>query len=152
MQALYRFYDRHDELLYVGISKNPGERLRGHSSSSSFWRQVATIRIEWHDTRDGVLKAEKVAIKTEGPKYNKMHGTYSKRTDERYRGWVGGPPNAVELAAMIARGEPVELGPTMEIAANSLGVRFIVWDDGVGYVIASIEPEPQVYTMNYGEL
>jgi hypothetical protein len=70
--ALYRFFDADDELLYVGISRDPAERWKQHRDKP-WWRDVAMRVVEWHDDRPSAERAERKAIQTEGPRYNVQH-------------------------------------------------------------------------------
>lgn len=69
--ALYRCYSSGGDLLYVGITKNIGMRWQKHSSASAWWPQVARQTIDWYESRPAAEIAERVAIRTEHPKYNK---------------------------------------------------------------------------------
>lgn len=69
---LYRHFDSEGRLLYVGISLSVLHRLRAHRRISPWFSQVTNITIERFETRDLALAAEKVAIKTERPKFNVM--------------------------------------------------------------------------------
>lgn len=71
--ALYRFYDKDDQLLYVGITIDPGTRWGQHAKDKTWWTEVVRTTIEQFPTRADVLMAERVAIQTENPKYNIMH-------------------------------------------------------------------------------
>ncbi len=73
--ALYRMYDSDDELLYVGISCNPGSRIAQHAEFKEWYEDVAIIRIAWLSTRRAALKEEAKAIVNEDPKYNIIHST-----------------------------------------------------------------------------
>lgn len=68
--ALYRLFDSSGRLLYVGITFNPSDRWRGHSSTKSWWRDVARREVEWHETRSAAERKEAAAIFTEKPLYN----------------------------------------------------------------------------------
>ena len=68
--ALYRQYDKDGKLLYVGISLNYGRRLKEHYKGSAWYIDVASITLEWFDTRDEALHAERNAIKKEKPECN----------------------------------------------------------------------------------
>lgn len=70
--ALYRLFDTEGRLLYVGIAFNPDSRWAGHSASKSWWTDVAEKRVEWHETRSEAVAAERAAIATELPLYNKQ--------------------------------------------------------------------------------
>jgi len=72
--ALYRHFAADGALLYVGISLTPTHRLAKHRQRSAPWfRQIASITLQWFDSRQEALDAERDAIKAEGPAYNKAH-------------------------------------------------------------------------------
>lgn len=71
--ALYRFYDTTDQLLYVGITADPGSRWRSHAHEKPWWQHVAKITVETHPDRTTVLEAERAAIVTEKPLHNIVH-------------------------------------------------------------------------------
>lgn len=71
--ALYRFYDRAGELLYVGITRDPGARWSRHAADKPWWHQVQRIAIEPMPDRAIALAAERDAIKAENPRYNIVH-------------------------------------------------------------------------------
>lgn len=71
--ALYRCFDADEELLYIGISKDPGARWEQHRKSSPWSRHVALRTVEWFDDRTSAERAECKAIVAEGPRYNVHH-------------------------------------------------------------------------------
>lgn len=73
MQTLYRLWDRHNQLLYVGISSKWYERLHAHEKNQPWWDEVVTVTLENFQTREAVIDAEKIAIKTERPLHNRQH-------------------------------------------------------------------------------
>jgi hypothetical protein len=68
--ALYRHFDSENRLLYVGISLHAVIRLAGHRRHARWFDEVATVTIEWFETRDVALKAEQCAILKERPRFN----------------------------------------------------------------------------------
>jgi predicted GIY-YIG superfamily endonuclease len=72
METLYRFYNADNELLYVGISGNWRNRLHQHERNSEWWNDVCYIKLEKFTTRVLVEDAEKRAIITEKPIWNKV--------------------------------------------------------------------------------
>jgi len=72
-QALYRFFDNNNNLLYIGISKAFVNRLNAHSFTAEWFFRASYVTIEHFETRQQVESAEKHAIKSELPKYNKAH-------------------------------------------------------------------------------
>ncbi|MFE2710592.1 GIY-YIG nuclease family protein [Streptomyces mirabilis] len=71
--ALYRFFDANGALLYVGITKNFGQRWVSHAKKKPWWPKVQRHTAEWFDTRREAEAAEKQAVVSEGPKYNLVH-------------------------------------------------------------------------------
>jgi len=71
--ALYRFFDRTDALLYIGISVNLPARLRQHRSDKAWWLAISRVQVEYFPIRRAALDAEKHAIETEGPLFNDTH-------------------------------------------------------------------------------
>lgn len=71
--ALYRHFDKDGALLYVGISLSPTYRLSQHRDASRWFSRIADIKIEWHDSREAALEAERAAIKAETPEFNIVH-------------------------------------------------------------------------------
>lgn len=71
--ALYRFFDSDRQLLYVGLTVDPGARWSSHCKEKPWWHEVDTVKVETFPTRDLVIKAEREAIETEHPRYNIVH-------------------------------------------------------------------------------
>lgn len=71
--ALYRFFNAEDVLLYVGITKNFGQRWINHASSKPWWTEAQRHTAEWFETRCDAAAAEKRAVVDERPKYNIVH-------------------------------------------------------------------------------
>jgi predicted GIY-YIG superfamily endonuclease len=70
--ALYRCYGADEELLYVGISKDPAQRWEQHRDKP-WWRDVTMRVVEWYDDRATAERAERKVIQTEGPRHNVQH-------------------------------------------------------------------------------
>lgn len=70
LHTLYRFYGRDDELLYVGITCNPGNRLNSHRRHKAWWRDVTRIALEQFESRVELATAELTAIRAEKPLHN----------------------------------------------------------------------------------
>lgn len=76
--TLYRLYDADTDLLYVGISGNPGRRFDQHAKGPTgkrWWSEVATGTMEHFATREEAAAAEVAAIQGECPRYNIAHAT-----------------------------------------------------------------------------
>lgn len=72
-QVLYRMFDTAGVLLYVGITFRPETRFYAHEQGKSWWHEVAEITLEHFAGRATVEEAERVAIRTERPKYNVIY-------------------------------------------------------------------------------
>jgi excinuclease UvrABC nuclease subunit len=68
--ALYRYFDRQGELLYIGISKTPIIRLSTHQCQKNWEFDIASITIAYFETRPRAVNAERLAIRAENPRYN----------------------------------------------------------------------------------
>lgn len=69
--ALYRFYDATRGLLYVGITGQPAERWVKHRRSAPWWSDAAYVNVEIFPTEWQALDAERAAIRSESPQFNK---------------------------------------------------------------------------------
>lgn len=78
--ALYRHFDKHGQLLYVGISLNAINRLAQHGNSAAWFDQIARVTIQWLPSRASALAAEAIAIAGERPIHN-VAGNYSPRQE-----------------------------------------------------------------------
>lgn len=71
--AIYRHFDADGRLLYVGLSKNPFKRQMFHLYRAHWFYEVASISIEWFDTKSAARDAEERAIRAEAPLFNRVH-------------------------------------------------------------------------------
>lgn len=69
--SVYRHFDKDGLLLYVGCSINIPQRMLKHASFSNWWSRVTTITIERYDSEFTARDAERTAIETEDPEFNK---------------------------------------------------------------------------------
>lgn len=81
--SLYRYFNKDDVLLYVGISKHPVTRLRQHISNKDWIKETTNVTLEQFETRELALLAEEWAIKSENPKYNKQHNLFINKYEQR---------------------------------------------------------------------
>lgn len=68
--VLYRLYNGHGVLLYIGISGDVHKRLSSHARTQSWWPEVESCRVEFFPTREVLVEAERAAIRDEHPRYN----------------------------------------------------------------------------------
>lgn len=70
---LYRWYNAGGELLYVGISMNAAKRAAEHRKDKSWWDEAKRMDKQKFASRREAADAERLAIRTEYPKYNVVH-------------------------------------------------------------------------------
>ncbi len=70
---LYLLYDEDGALLYVGITVDWRNRFNGHSHASPWWGRVSRLEIEWFSNWFDASAAEKLAIATNQPLFNRTH-------------------------------------------------------------------------------
>lgn len=106
--ALYRLFDRNDQLIYVGISNNPRARWEDHGSDKVWWGDVVTREIEWFGTRKDAEAAERREISARSPKWNVAPGmpdpSLTVPRQRPSKGWM--PPGS--LVELFARYEQVQ--------------------------------------------
>lgn len=71
--ALYRHFGADGALLYVGVSLSHVARLSQHSDHSHWYSLIASVKIEYHESREAALIAEREAIIKEKPLHNIKH-------------------------------------------------------------------------------
>ena len=71
---LYRHFDKEGNLLYVGISVNPLNRLCNHKTQSRWYDQIKTVTIDDVGPNRALAEKKEIdAILSEEPKYNIFH-------------------------------------------------------------------------------
>lgn len=68
--GVYRLWSAGGSLLYIGVSDNVARRLMQHQYRQWWW-QVASVTVERFGDREKADRAERVAIATESPMYNR---------------------------------------------------------------------------------
>lgn len=80
---LYRLYDADNNLLYVGITSNVGDRFAQHSHERTWWPQVDRCQVELFPDRLSLEAGERLAILKEHPRYNVMYNEFPVAPPER---------------------------------------------------------------------
>ncbi len=76
--CLYRFYDAHNTLLYVGVTRDLSARFGAHRRDAAWWLDAARVEVAFYESMDAAAAAEAVAIVTERPLYNAARPTPSR--------------------------------------------------------------------------
>lgn len=74
---LYRHFSSDGALLYVGIALNHVNRLSQHRNDSAWFPLIARIEIEHFESRTDAEQAERAAIKSERPIFNRTHNRFA---------------------------------------------------------------------------
>lgn len=74
MTTVYRFFDAHGDLLYVGIANSVIHRISQHITSKEWFQTVASAKFEHLETRAEAEARERHIIQSERPRYN-VRGT-----------------------------------------------------------------------------
>lgn len=69
---LYRFYDADLQPLYIGITSCYATRLNSHRKRSEWWPLAEYIAISVYPTGKAVEEAERAALRSEKPRFNKQ--------------------------------------------------------------------------------
>jgi predicted GIY-YIG superfamily endonuclease len=68
--TLYRFFNSHRELLYVGITSRGPARIAEHANDKPWWGEVEIMTFQHFTTQAAARAAETEAIRTESPIHN----------------------------------------------------------------------------------
>lgn len=82
MHTLYRHYDKHGNLLYVGVTNNIESRNIAHKYSSPWFNNVTEIRERCFGSRRSALKEELREIKRDTPCFNSKGNIKTEGYDE----------------------------------------------------------------------
>jgi len=85
--ALYRWFDARDILLYIGRTGELGRRISGHIARSRWMQFAASSTVERRGTLEDVNRAEREAIETEHPIFNKQYND-TPEARERLRSYL----------------------------------------------------------------
>ncbi|RCV49728.1 GIY-YIG nuclease family protein [Marinitenerispora sediminis] len=77
--AVYRLYDSDGTLLYVGLGSDPESRWKDHAREKSWWPEVSSKTVTWHDSLGEASQAEHEAMHSEDPVHNKAKWQWSRQ-------------------------------------------------------------------------
>jgi predicted GIY-YIG superfamily endonuclease len=73
--VLYRWFNKKHHLLYVGITRHIGRRIKEHAKASDWSEQAAYITLEKASSIQDLQQKERQAIESERPLYNLAHNS-----------------------------------------------------------------------------
>lgn len=85
--ALYRMFSASGELLYIGQSHDPCNRLMSHRTLADWALEVSRIEVQWLPTKADAIAAEREAISREQPAHNVTHN--QRKSKVRPRQYAG---------------------------------------------------------------
>lgn len=74
--SVYRYFDRHGYLIYVGITSRGIARNVEHNHSKEWWRFVVKQEVDHFPDRRTALRHEKTLIQQHEPPFNKQHNPH----------------------------------------------------------------------------
>lgn len=98
--SVYRYYDHHGLLLYVGITKQRGGRNLQHNSTAEWWPFVERQEIEHHPSRESASAREKLLIRTFRPPFNRQHNLDGANLREAYLAFAANPVDSMTAQAI----------------------------------------------------
>lgn len=90
---VYRVYDRHGQLLYVGAAVDVFSRMREHRRYAGWWFLADSATVNRYENRNIARHVEAVAIRDEAPLYNVTR----ELSEERKRVTVTDPIEVLDL-------------------------------------------------------
>ena len=77
---IYRHFDSEGNLLYIGVSLSALNRLQTHRDKADWRHDITKVVIKKFPDRESALKAEKLAIQKEHPRFNRTWNVARKKT------------------------------------------------------------------------
>jgi hypothetical protein len=81
--SVYRIHNAEDEVIYIGMSHEPAERVREHRRLKPWADEIAGHEADWYPDRAAAQAAEAKAIRKHQPKYNVVHTPELRRRIQR---------------------------------------------------------------------
>ena len=101
--TLYRSFDEHGALLYVGISHSAMHRLSQHRAKSIWHKQCVHVELEHFDSRKKASEAEKIAIERELPMFNIQGKVNQKKKSKNLNGRSFGAHSIDDLISLAEK-------------------------------------------------
>jgi hypothetical protein len=96
--SVYRYYDRYDLLIYVGITSRGISRNFEHNRHAAWWPFVARQEVDHLLTRRAAEKREQELIRRFRPPFNRQHNPGHDALRSTYLAWATAPMSAENLA------------------------------------------------------
>lgn len=143
--SVYRYYDRHDILIYVGITSAGINRNRQHNADKEWWPFVVRQEVDHFTSRDDASAREIELIRFFRPPFNRQHNPEHEVLRAAYLALrdsdilkaskdIGG--------IVVARRKGVDLFCTLEAAANRITFRTRLEDAPLASFLQLVEQTP----------
>lgn len=100
--SVYLYYDKHDLLIYVGITHRGIVRNQEHSSKP-WWPYVTRQDVEHFDSRPAAEARERELIRQFRPPFNTQHNPGAQLTREAYLAWANADTDEHEPGKIYSR-------------------------------------------------
>lgn len=110
--SVYKYYDKRDMLIYVGITSRAMKRNTEHNLTKQWWPHVVRQDVEHYPTRARALAQEKRLIQKHLPPFNKQHNPSHAelvRVYERFAEAEVAYPNSVDILNETKARIPLDL-------------------------------------------
>ena len=116
--SVYRYYDRHGVLIYVGITKQGMGRNLQHNQRAEWWPFVVRQEVEHLPSRAAAMAHEKRLIRQHRPPFNRQHNVDHETFRLAYLRWASSGKLVAESAedqvTRLARRLPLDLAERTE--------------------------------------
>lgn len=85
---VYRQYAADGRLLYVGATAYPESREKQHALTTAWYHEIARVELTEYPDGPSGYTAEKEAIRSESPKYNRKHNPANKHIKLPRNSWM----------------------------------------------------------------
>jgi predicted GIY-YIG superfamily endonuclease len=84
--SLYRYFDEHGTLIYVGITSRRTKRQKEHNTDKDWWQYVHHQTVQHFDTREEAEAKERAVIRHQNPPFNTAGNRHRSKTYAHYMG------------------------------------------------------------------
>ncbi len=110
--SVYRYYDKHGFLIYVGITNQGIARNRQHNTSKDWWRHVVSQQVEHLDSRESALARERELIIECSPAFNSQHNPDHTYLSAAYEAFCECIPTVGAGTLLSTNGGGIDLYPS----------------------------------------
>ncbi len=104
--CVYWLYGDNDEILYIGVTKNPRARLASHKCTKDWWPLVRRHELVWYDDETKAKDSETVALRRHRPRCNPV----IPEPDGRHITRRGGKPQPGIVLSVCREYQPMTVG------------------------------------------